>query len=225
MKEYKINTYDEAVQVVKEVGILPLASFIPDFPSLDTITLKQNWHTGTELDPWLWRAQFPVDGIAAYGKFIKKKAILISREILPLVKTVLGSEYSVKQRYEDGMISKEALDLYSIISEEEGIDTRVLRVKAGMKDKEKKKSFEHALQELQGTMDIVISGTKQKQNELGEINGWSSTSYETMDNWSRKNNVVITGVKKEKAKEMLKKYFAEKCSTESMKALAKIFMF
>lgn len=108
-----------------------------------------------------------------YGKFIKKKAILISREILPLVKTVLGSEYSVKRCYEDGMISKEALDLYSIISEEEGIDTRVLRVKAGMKDKEKKKSFEHALQELQGTMDIVISGTKQKQNELGEINGWA----------------------------------------------------
>lgn len=74
MKEYKINTYDEAVQVVKEVGILPLASFIPDFPSLDTITLKQNWHTGTELDPWLWRAQFPVDGIAYLRKVYKEKS-------------------------------------------------------------------------------------------------------------------------------------------------------
>lgn len=223
MKEYQINTYDEAVQVVNEIGILPLSPLIPNYPSLDTITLKKNWHTGTELDPWLWRAQFPVDGVAAYGKFMKKKAILISREILPSVKAILGSESSVKQRYEDGMISKEALKLYSIISEEEGIDTRVLRVKAGMKDKEMKKPFDHALQELQGSMDIVISGTKEKQNELGEKNGWSSTSYETMDNWASKNNVVVTGIKKEEAKEMLKRYFVERCGPESMRAFTKIF--
>lgn len=225
MKQYKIITYKEAVEVVNEVGILPLSSFIPDFPSLDTITLKENWHTGTELDPWLWRAQFPVDGVAAYGKFMKKKAVLISLEMLPLAKAVLGSERTIKQRYEDGLISGEALELYSIIREEEGVDTRVLRAKSGMKEKEKKKPFDQALQELQSSMDIVISGTKEKQNELGEKNGWSSTSYETIHNWARNHNTVIAGIDMDEAKERLKKHLSNKCSSESMKAFAKIFMF
>ncbi|MGV3466852.1 MAG: AlkZ-related protein [Heyndrickxia sp.] len=224
MKQYKIITYKEAVEVVNEVGILPLSSLIPDFPSLDTITLKENWHTGTELDPWLWRAQFPVDGVAAYGKFMKKKAVLISLEMLPLAKAVLGSERTIKQRYEDGLISGEALELFSIIREEEGIDTRVLRAKSGMKEKEKKKPFDQALQELQSSMDIVISGTKEKQNELGEKNGWSSTSYETIHNWARNHNTVIAGIDMDEAKERLKKHLSNKCSSESMKAFAKIFM-
>jgi hypothetical protein len=225
LKEYKINTYDEAIGVIKELGFLPLAPLIPHFPSLDSITLKEQWHSGSEFDPWLWRAQFPADGIAAYGKFVKKKSILISRELLPLIRVILGNKHSVKKRYEDGVLSKEALDLFVHIRDEEGIDTRVLRVKAGMKDKEKKKSFDNALLELQGSMDIVISGTKEKRNLMGEKNGWSSTSYETMENWTKKNNLEEINIKTEEAKKELKNHFVKICSPESMITLKKIFMF
>lgn len=225
MKEYIVHTYDEALEVIKEIGFLPLAKLIPNYPSLDSITAKENWHTGSELDPWLWRAKFPVDGGAAYGKFVKKKSVLISSELLLLFRAILGSPLPVSDRYKDGVISREAVDLYMLISENEGIDTRVLRVQAGMKEKEKKKAFDNALLELQGSMDIVVSGTKAKTNEAGEKNGWSSTSFETMNYWAGNQGLVERLIEKEDAKMKVRDHFAAFCSPEAMKALNKLFGF
>ncbi|MFK9090851.1 hypothetical protein [Bacillus salipaludis] len=132
MKNYQIGTYEEAIEVIEGIGLLPLAKLVPDYPSLDSITSKEQWYSGSELDPWMWRAEFPVDGVAAYGKFIKKKSVLISRELLPLVRIVLGSQQPLEKRYDDGLVSREALELYWLIHEEPGIDTRVLRLKAGI---------------------------------------------------------------------------------------------
>ncbi|MEH7353451.1 hypothetical protein V7150_07700 [Neobacillus drentensis] len=225
MKSYQIRTYKEAIEVIEEIGMLPLAQLVSAYPSLDSITSKEQWHTGSEMDPWMWRAEFPKDGVAAYGKFIKKKSVLISRTLLPFVRVVLGSQQPLEKRYEDGLVSREALELYRLIHEEPGIDTRMLRSKAGMKDKEKKKPFDSALVELQGSMDIVVSGTKAKTNELGEKNGWSSTSFETMDYWAKSNHVKEMKISVEEAKKELNEHFAKICSPESMKALAKIFKF
>lgn len=223
MKDYKVHTYEEAIDVINEIGFLPLAKLIPDYPSLDSITLKEHWHTGSELDPWMWRAKFPSDGKAAYGKFVKKKSVLLSTELLQLFRSILGSPLPVKNRYQDGLLSKEAVELYTLICENEGIDTRVLRVEAGMKDKEKKKLFDHALLELQSSMDIVVSGTKAKTNEAGEKNGWSSTSFETMEFWIQNQGMKENTFKVEDAKMMLKDHFAPICSPEAMKSFNKLF--
>jgi hypothetical protein len=225
MKNYTIHTYEEAIVVIKEIGFLPLAQLVPGYPSLDSMTDKDQWHTDTEFDPWLWRAKFPVDGTAAYGKFVKKKSVLISSELLPLVNAVLGSNHSLKERYQDGLVSREALELFELIRENEGIDTRVLRVQAGMKEKEKKKMFDNALLELQGSMDIVVAGTKTKTNDQGEKNGWSSTAFETMAHWCENYRIVNTPIETEDAKMMLKDHFASFCSEETLKAFAKIFKF
>jgi hypothetical protein len=225
MKDYRVQTYDEAIEVIKEIGFLPLAQMIPNYPSLDSITAKEQWYTGSDLDPWLWRAKFPGDGVAAYGKFVKKKSVLISRELLPLVKAILGSPLTVKQRYGDGLMSRESVELFTIISENEGIDTRVLRATAGMKDKELKKPFDNALLELQGNMDIVVSGTMAKTNEAGEKNGWSSTSFETMEYWAGQNKIKKPPVEIADAKMRLKDHFASFCNPEMMRAFNKIFKF
>jgi hypothetical protein len=223
MKDFKVHTYDEAIDVIKEIGFLPLAKLIPNYPSLDSITLKEHWYTGSELDPWMWRAKFPGDGVAAYGKFIKKKSVLISSELLPLFRAILGSPLPVSDRYQDGVISREAVELHLLISENEGIDTRLLKVQAGMKDKEKKKAFDNALLELQSSMDIVVSGTKAKTNEAGEKNGWNSTSFETMNYWAEKHGLDESLIKKENSKMKLRDHFAAICSPDAMKAFNKLF--
>jgi hypothetical protein len=225
MVDYKISTYGEAVQVIKEIGFLPLSPLIPHYPSLDSITSKEQWYSGSDDDPWMWRARFPVDGVAAYGKFIKKKSVLISCDLLPFVWKIMGSEETVAKRYHDGLVSREALELFTLISEDEGIDTRILRAKAGMKDKEKKKPFDHALLELQGSMDIVVSGTKEKTNLSGEKNGWSSTSFQTLAFWSENNQVNQRKIDMEEAKQELKNHFVKIGSPESMKVLGKVFKF
>lgn len=222
--EYKVKTYEEARDVIEEIGLLPLAPLIPDFPSLNTITLPEYWHSDTAFDPWTWRTQFATDGVAAYGKFIRKKSILVSRELLPYVKNVLGYADSIEKRYFNGNVSKEARAIYKIISEEEGIDTRAIRIQAGLKEKEKKKIFEHALLELQGSMDIVISGIKVKSNAEGEKNGWSSTAFETYESWATRNSINVMNDGKEDSRKYLLTYFSNVCSDVSMKKLEKIFV-
>ncbi|QOR64802.1 hypothetical protein IM538_13145 [Cytobacillus suaedae] len=221
--KYKVKTYEEAISVIEEVGLLPLAPLIPDFPSLNTVTQPEFWHSETEFDPWIWRTRFSVDGIAGYGKFIKKKSILVSRELLPYVKSVLGSTDSVETRYINGNISKEAFEIYKIISQEAGIDTRTLRIRAGLKESDKKKIFENALLELQGSMDIVISGIQEKVNEEGEKNGWSSTAFETYDSWILRNKIEILNKDRNEAKKYLINHFINLCSDETVKKIEKIF--
>lgn len=223
MKDYQIQTYQEAIEVIKEIGFLPLAGLIPGYPSLDSITSKDQWYTGSEFDPWMWRAKFPGDGVAAYGKFVKKKSVLISKELLPFVRAVLGSNLSLKQRYDDGIVSREALELFTVINEEEGIDTRVLRVKSGMKEKEKKKQFDQALLELQSSMDIVVSGTKEKTDLAGEKNGWSSMAFETINFWAKNNDLALENMEMDEAKSELKNHFESICDPESLKAINKLF--
>ncbi|TYS63477.1 hypothetical protein FZC76_19855 [Sutcliffiella horikoshii] len=218
-----IHTYKEAVAVIKEVGLLPLAPLFDDYPSLGGITPKEAWHSDSEQDPWMWRTQFAADGVAAYGKFIKKKAVFISKDLLPLMLAALASHETMEKRYEKGVVSREALTLFTLISENQGIDTRVLRAQAGMKEKEKKKTFDQALLELQGNLDIVVSGTKEKQDENGEKNGWSSTSYETMKHWCDRNLIETSEWKREEAAEKLMNHFESFTSEAAMKKLKKIF--
>lgn len=223
MEKFHVKTYEEAVQVIEELGILPLAPLIPDYPALNTITLEEAWHSDTEFDPWIWRTKFSSDGVAGYGKFMKKKSILVSRQFLPFVKKVLGHPDSVEERYFNGYFSKEAHEIYQIISEEEGIDTRALRMKANLKDSSKKKIFENALLELQCSMDIVISGIHEKKNNDGEKNGWSSTAYETYDSWALHNKIEILNTDRESAKKFLLDHLSTKCNDQSVRKWEKIF--
>ncbi|WP_410511386.1 hypothetical protein PaeBR_14965 [Paenibacillus sp. BR2-3] len=199
-----ITTFEEATKIISEIGILPLAPLLPDHPSLSGLTKPENWHTGSEFDPWLWRARFPGEGIAAYGKFIKKKAILVSREWFPVYVAALGSDLPLEERYNNGLSSREALTLLAIIREQEGIETRKLRAEAEMKAKEKKTAFDHAVTELQGSLDIVISGVKERQNAEGEKNGWNSTSFETVSHWMEESGISPFPGTREDATEWLK---------------------
>ncbi len=222
MKDYKIKTYKEAIQVIEEVGLLPLAPLVPEFPALNTITAPESWHSDTEFDPWIWRTRFAVEGVAGYGKFMKKKSVLISRALLPYFKAVLGSYETVEERFQKGNVSREGLAVYRIISEAGVIDTRELRTIAGLRDKEHKKVFDNALLELQGAMDIVISGIKERINAEGEKNGWSSTSFETYDSWASRNKIEALAMEKEKAREYLLYHFQEVASENAVKKLKKI---
>lgn len=190
-EEGSVTTFEEAAEIVEKLGILPLASFIPEHPSLNGLTKPENWHTGTELDPWSWRVRFPGEGLSGYGKFVKKKAILVSREWFPAFVAAVGSTKSIEERYHDGLASNEAMTLLQIVREHQGIDTRVLRTEANMKAKEKKTAFDQAVTELQESLDMVISGIKERRNADGEKNGWSSTAFETVDHWMEANNLPV----------------------------------
>src|SRR6266487_3728476 len=119
-----VNTYEEACHVVEHLGILPLSSFIPGHPSLVSITQDAAWHTGTGTDPWLWRDRFAGEGLAAYGRFLANKPLLISREMFPLMRCLLAAPEMVEERYAAGVLARSATQIYECIKENEGIDVR-----------------------------------------------------------------------------------------------------
>ncbi|HEY0752413.1 MAG TPA: hypothetical protein VGD98_00420 [Ktedonobacteraceae bacterium] len=179
----QIETYEEACQAIMHWGIVPLSSFIPDHLSLESITRPDAWHTGLLNDPWLWRDRLPAEGVAAYGRFIAGKPLLIAREILPLVICLLRPAESVEERYQAGQLARSTLRVYELVSEQAGIDARVLRKQAGMQDKAEKTAFDRALVDLQGSADMLISGISERLNEHGNKSGWNSTCYMLADHW------------------------------------------
>ncbi|WP_042198726.1 AlkZ-related protein [Paenibacillus camerounensis] len=217
-----VTTYEEMTEVVNRLGILPLAQLIPGHPSLNRLTKAENWHTGSELDPWAWRARFPGEGLAGYGKFIRKKAVLVSREWFPAFVKAVGSSMELEERYNNGLASREAVQLLQIIRDNEGIETRELRSLAEMKAKEKKTAFDNALNELQGTADIVISGVKARLNTEGEVNGWNSTSFETAARWMKENNLPSFGGSREEAAEWLQAAMEARWTNEAQAWINKV---
>lgn len=218
----KVERYEDAVQAINEIGILPLSTLFPEYPSLESLTNMADWHTDTDRDPWLWRARFPADGTAAYGKFFKKKSILIASELVPAVKAIIGHAADVQQRYADGTISKTMLDLQRLIEANPGIETRALRKLSGLDATEHKKTYDQAITELQAGMDIVISGVKQRLNESGDKNGWNSTSFETIDHWMTTNRIGSNPIDITEAKRQIQSWLQPRCSSEAMNMFNKL---
>lgn len=220
---WKAAAYEDVTKIVKEVGILPLSSFIPDHPSLESITVHEQWHTGLETDPWLWRDRLPGDGIAAYGRFFAKKPLLISAELFPLIKNLLDEPYSVEERYADGELPKSAVELFHAVEENEGIDVKELRSKIGMKAKESKNEFDRALIELQSKTDIVIAGISERLNANGTKNGWNSTCYMTAKHWMELHGIKANTLPTPEAKSQLRALLQERFSAAAAVYLGKIF--
>lgn len=218
-----VNNYDEAVKLIEELGILPLASLIPDYPSLESVTPRTSWHSDTEQDPWKWRVRFPAEGKAAYGKFMKKKAVLVSPGWFPLVFNALRLGPSAEACYRDGLLSQAAWELYRLIEIEQGIDTRALRERAFMKAKEDKKAFDQAVVELQAALFIVISGVQAKVNADGEKNGWNSTAYETTAHWMNQCGIEGSRLSQEESRAELLRRLQVRCSGKALAFFEKIF--
>ena len=220
---FQLNTYEEAIEAVDKFAILPLADCVPDHPSITALVPSDSWHTGQPSDPWQWRVRFPVDGKAAYGKFFKQKAILIAPDLFPYIKAWKYDAMSVHERYEAGLIPKDALLLHELIMEAGEIDTRELRARAGMKAKERKADFERALLVLQESLEIVMTGVKEKMNRDGEKSGWSSMAYGTADFWMNSKGIEPWLGDRKTAQAYLMDRLGAACSQKALSFFMKLY--
>jgi hypothetical protein len=216
-----ITTYKEACQLIAAWGILPLSRFIPDHPSLDTVTRPEAWHTGAETDPWLWRDRLASDGIAAYGRFLAGKPLFISRELFPLVRCLLGSSETIAERYEAGTLSRETVRLYEFIAAQAGIDVKALRRAAGLHRTSDKNTFDRALIDLQSTIDIVISGITARLNAQGNKSGWNSTCYTLAEHWMEQQSIEPLALTPEEASQRLFAWLAGRWEANAVQFLRK----
>jgi hypothetical protein len=218
-----IQSYEQAVDTIRRFGILPLSSCIPEHPSLESITAREAWHTGLDTDPWLWRDRFAAEGVAAYGRFFKKKPILVSAELFPLLHAALNDGQTPEERYEEGGMSIAAKKIHAAVEERGGIDTKSLRAEVGMKDKESKSDYDKALIELQESVDLVIAGISDRLNENGQKSGWNSTCYELADRWMRQHGQQPSSLHSRDAKQQLLAHLEPVCTEKAYAWFKKLF--
>ena len=218
-----VNTYEEAGDVVEHLGIVPLSSFIPGHPSLVSITQDSAWHTGMDTDPWLWRDRFAGEGVAAYGRFLAGKPLLISREMFPLMRCLLAAPEKVKERYSAGVLARPALLIYECIRENDGIDVKTLRMLTGMQRASDKHAFDLSLTDLQSTADIVISGISERLNEHGNKSGWNSTCYMLADRWMERHGIAPVLYTREEAKTKLYAWIEQRWDESAVRYVKRKF--
>jgi hypothetical protein len=211
-----LSTYEDACSLIQEWGLVPLSGGIPAHPSIDSCTKTEMWHTDREDDPWIWRVRLPSEGMAAYGRLIGNQTLFVGKDVFPLMQAVLRSSASIEARYEDERLSKSAFQLYDLIRDNPGIDTKLLRKLSGMDEKSQKKAYDRALIDLQNTADIVISGVYDPRNKQGVKSGWSSACYMLADDWMSKHGLIRSHADHEQAWDQLLARFANKWSEEAI---------
>ncbi|NIV31301.1 MAG: hypothetical protein GWN58_17940, partial [Anaerolineae bacterium] len=162
----RVRTESEALDFFNDVGLSLLFSAKDmELPSLwgalcgEDLPLP-NHHDSRELGlAWDWKDKLPIEGKVLYGKFLRKKPVFVSLDLVPYFYALspnygdLAEDYM--QDYLDGRLTVEAKQVYEVLLEQGALPTSRLRLEAGLSGKANAGRFDRALAELQ--MDFRIA--------------------------------------------------------------------
>lgn len=174
---FTIRKKQDLLDAVERLGFLPLfENSIPGF-SVEENVDPSVWFGGGE-GPWEWKGPAIRELGCAYGKFLEKKAVFISREWFPDFANYRRDGYDFDARYEDGLASFRDKELYGLLDETAPIMTGDLRDRGDYR-KGGKKGFETIITRLQAQCYVVIRDFKYKKDKSGKEYGWGVAEYTT----------------------------------------------
>ena len=179
----RVHTTEELVELINEVGFLPLFSNEIKGFSVEEHVSAGSWWTGDiNTDPWEWRETISRGKQVAYGKFFGKKAGYISREWLPYFANYRRDGYDFDARYQDGLANhrqKLIMDFYmgedangDIVWKKNEILSTDLKKLAGF-GKGGEKNYPGIITDLQMMLYLVITDFRRRVNKRGEQYGMS----------------------------------------------------
>ena len=102
----RVQTWEELIDLINEVGFLPLFKNEVDGFSVEENTGDLYWWTGNEeQDPWEWRRLIARSGQVAYGKFFGRKAGFISKAWFPHFANWRRDGYDFDSRWDEELAS------------------------------------------------------------------------------------------------------------------------
>ena len=177
MKLKTIKTMEQAKELIREIGFLPLFDGrIKDF-SLNAATKNLPWFSGEENDPWEWREQIAAEGEIAYGKFFGKNAAFVSKEWFGALLNYRRDGYDFDARWDEGLAKhKEKLIMDLFLDTDNVIPSYIIKEQAGF-GKGGEKGFEGVMTSLQMQCYLVFRKTSRKLNKAGEPYGWAVANF------------------------------------------------
>ncbi len=174
-----LHSSEELINLIEEVGFLPLFRNEIEGFSVEEYTMVNNWWTKDEKkDPWLWRVDIARSGRVAYGKFFQKKAGFISKEWFPCFANFRRNGYDFDSLYEDGGAKQRCKKIMDLFENQKLISSIAMKKEAGF-EKGGEKNFNGILTELQMQMYLTIQDFNRKKNKRGEEYGMYVSYYDT----------------------------------------------
>ena len=171
----RIQSWEELIGWIDEVGFLPLFKNEVDGFSAEENTSDLYWWTGDEeQDPWEWRRLIAHSGGVVYGKLFDGKAGFISRAWFPTSPT--GGETATTSTAA-GTRSWPPCGRSGLLTKDERFFFELKR-QAGF-GKGGEKNFEGTVTDLQMGSYLLIRDFRRRANKKGFPYGWHISVYST----------------------------------------------
>ena len=175
-----IRTKKDLEEAVEEYGFLPLfANSVPGF-SVEEHAVPEVWYSEGSSDwpVWDWKGPVIRECGCAYGKFLEKKSVFISREWFPDFANWRRDGYDFDARWDDGLASYADRDLYGLLEANAPIVSTALK-KLGDYRKGGRSGFETSMTRLQAQGYVLISDFVYAKAKDGREYGWGLAQYST----------------------------------------------
>lgn len=178
--DFSVRSKRDLIDAVETFGFLPFfAGSVPGF-SLEEHVLQDLWYTSSsgEWKVWDWKGPVIRETGCAYGKFLEKKAVFISRDWFPDFANFRRDGYDFDARFDDGLASFRDRELFELVSANAPILSKDLKIKGNYR-KGGKKGFETSITRLQTQCYILISDFVYASDRFGNPYGWGIAEYAT----------------------------------------------
>ena len=175
----RIQSWEELIDYIDEVGFLPLFKNEIDGFSAEENTSDLYWWSGDpDQDPWEWRQLIARSGRVAYGKFFGKKAGFISKKWFPHFANYRRDGYDFDSRWDEELASMRCKRIMDQFETRKEIPSFQLKRLAGF-GKDGEKNFEGTVTDLQMQSYLLVRDFRRRINKKGLEYGWPVSIYAT----------------------------------------------
>lgn len=172
---HMIHSLQDMVELVEQVGLLPMFEIgIPGF-SVDACTPPELWHGE---GPWEWKGPAVRTGRCLYGKFFGGKAGFVRTDLFPDFANVRRDGYDAEGFWEDGLMRHLDKVVLDEITRREKVVSLELKAACDFR-KGGNKGFETVITRLQQQTFVCIGDFDYRRDRYGKPYGWGLSVYTT----------------------------------------------
>lgn len=178
--DFIISSMKELMDLITEMGFVPFFKNDIEGFSIEEHIAPERWYGGSDSfwDAWEWKGPVIRQLGCAYGKFLRNKAMYVSKEWFPDFANYRRDGYDFDARYDDGLASFYDKELYELIDANEPILSRTLK-QVGNYGKNGRKGFDGMITRLQKQCYVIISDFRYSSDKFGNRYGWGIAEYST----------------------------------------------
>ena len=188
-----IKSKNDLIKAIEKYGFLPFfANEIEGFSIEEHISPDCWWTSDSgRWDAWEWKGPIIQETRCAYGKFIDKKAMYISKKWFYDFANYRRDGYDFDARFEDHLATYNEQFLYNIISSKHSIRSKDAKALGGyIKPKKKgpdqwepRKGFDTTITKLQMMTYVLITDFDYEVDKHGNTYGWGVARYATPESF------------------------------------------